>query len=499
VTVIIYRIRLHPLSKYPGPYLARFTDWYSVYHCALGDRHIDFYRLHQRYGPIVRYGPHRISINTNTALRDVYHVRANVQRSTLFNVFSHFFKVSTVLTTISRKVHVSKRRIMTEALNATTMKGTEEVTLENIRFFCDRMLDASPEKSREWSSGRNMTLWCGWLLTDISGDAIFHKSWNMLRSTENRDIFHILGEGAGGLVMVGHMPDILKLKIDRILFRKATEGTYKYQKVAAEQSDWRLQQAENIKDPDIFGSLMNTKDPETGRSLTREELIGEAGFLIIAGSDTTASAVTATIFYLLHYPQCLEIARKEVDQHFPNIEDIRSGESLTACKYLYACITEAMRLCPSVGGITPREVMDGGIVIDNQEFPAGTELGVPHYALQHMEEYFPQPFSYVPTRWLLASQHEDGVPLEEWKLANSAFAAFGVGRTQCIGKVQAYSRAMTIIARLLRLFDMRLDPDSSIGEGNPVLGEGRHRKNEFQTWDQFTSRHDGPMVQFRPR
>jgi hypothetical protein len=40
----------HPLAKYPGPWWAGLTDWYSVYHIFKGDRHLDFYRLHERYG-----------------------------------------------------------------------------------------------------------------------------------------------------------------------------------------------------------------------------------------------------------------------------------------------------------------------------------------------------------------------------------------------------------------------------------------------------------------
>ena len=48
--IIIYRLYFHPLSHYPGPFWARFTDWYTVYHCYIGDRHLDFYRLHLKYG-----------------------------------------------------------------------------------------------------------------------------------------------------------------------------------------------------------------------------------------------------------------------------------------------------------------------------------------------------------------------------------------------------------------------------------------------------------------
>ena len=48
--VIIYRLTLHPLAKYPGPLLGRLTDWYSVWYRWSGNHHINFYQIHQKYG-----------------------------------------------------------------------------------------------------------------------------------------------------------------------------------------------------------------------------------------------------------------------------------------------------------------------------------------------------------------------------------------------------------------------------------------------------------------
>ena len=173
------------------------------------------------------------------------------------------------------------------------------------------------------------------------------------------------------------------------------------------------------------------------------------------------------------------------------------------CNYLRACIDEALRLSPGVGGILPREVLPEGIDIDGIHFPAGVDVGVPIYAIQHHDAYYPQPFQYIPERWLV----EDNVEprnlrsAESVARAKSAFCPFSVGPRGCVGKGMAYKELMIVVARLVYLFEMRIAPGSTAGEGNPALGEKslRHRKGEFQGLDKFVLQADGPMVQFRLR
>jgi hypothetical protein len=50
VGVVVYRLTLHPLAKYPGPFLAKITDIHLAYHAWKGDRHLQFYRCHEKYG-----------------------------------------------------------------------------------------------------------------------------------------------------------------------------------------------------------------------------------------------------------------------------------------------------------------------------------------------------------------------------------------------------------------------------------------------------------------
>ena len=160
-------------------------------------------------------------------------------------------------------------------------------------------------------------------------------------------------------------------------------------------------------------------------------------------------------------------------------------------------------MTPGVGGILPREVLPGGITVDGKYFPPGVDVGVPIYALQHNSAYHPQPFDYIPERWLVDEEIESpGLgSAEAVALAKSAFCPFGVGPRGCVGKGMAYKELMIVVARLVYMFDMRIAEGTTAGEGNPSLGEGslRHRKGEFQGLDKFVLQADGPMVEFRLR
>ena len=63
----------------------------------------------------------------------------------------------------------------------------------------------------------------------------------------------------------------------------------------------------------------------------------------------------------------------------------------------------------------------------------------------------------------------------------------------------AYAELTTTLARMVYMYDMRLAPGTSLGQGSQSLEYGRRRKAEFQLRDTFTSMKEGPLVQFRPR
>ena len=289
------------------------------------------------------------------------------------------------------------------------------------------------------------------------------------------------------------MQPLLYTRAHRVLFRNLLNGLEQYKAFSRSQCNRRLKHPKHNGITDVFSHLSQAFNPKTQRPLyTRVELGSESSLLIVAGSDTTSTCLAATFFYLLHNPRALSLAQNEIDKTFQCLEDIRSGPRLSTCHYLRACINESLRLSPPVGGLMAREVLPGGLEVDGHLFPKGVEIGTPHYALHHDEEYYPEPFLYRPERWLA----EEG---SEAATARSAFCAFSTGPRGCVGKTMAYHELLIVMGRVLWEFDIRLDDVSELRRASDGWKGCRQRADEYQLYDTFASKSIGPQMQFRPR
>ncbi|KAF2666612.1 cytochrome P450 [Microthyrium microscopicum] len=498
---VAWRLTFHPLAGYPGPLLAKVTDLYLAYHAWKGDRHLEFYRCHQKYGPVVRLGPNLLSFNTSTALKSIYGFKSNVRKSDFYTAFPANKQTTNVHSTIDKSLHARKRRVISHAFADSAIKSMEKYVLGNIDTACNIISDDVStkrkamatnyyaEKTDSWSTPRNMARWADWLTFDIMGDLVFGKAFGMLESPQNRFAIDLVSSAAKRHLICGtHLP-IHNYHLDKLLFPAIAAKRTAYMSYSRAQSSARTQLGTDSCDrKDFFFHLLNAHDPETGKGFSPAELWGESNLFIIAGSDTTSTALAATLFYLVHDTSALKSATAEVRAAFANVNEVVAGATLNECEFLRACIDEAMRLSPPVPGALPRKVLEGGLLVDNVHVPAGVDVCVAHYAIHHNEAYYPRPFSYEPSRWMGDSE-----------AAHAAFCAFSVGPRGCIGKGLAYVELMLSMARVLVQFDMRLAPGTSVGEGREDLEEGRKRGTEYQLKDTFTSIKDGPMVQFKGR
>lgn len=228
--VSVYRLTLHPLAKYPGPFLAKITDIHLAYHAWKGDRHLEFWRCHEKYGesndsklktaglqlpgPYVRMGPNTLSSNTNTALKTIYGFNANVRKADFYSAFPVNKNTFNVHSSIDKVAHARKRRVLSHAFSDKAIKSMEKYVLEKVRTFCralpttglDLMDVQKSNSEKDWSSPKNMGEYSDWLAFDVMGELAFGKSFDMIERPDNRFASTLLGNAAHRHLIVSTSP-----------------------------------------------------------------------------------------------------------------------------------------------------------------------------------------------------------------------------------------------------------------------------------------------------
>jgi cytochrome P450 len=118
---------------------------------------------------------------------------------------------------------------------------------------------------------------------------------------------------------------------------------------------------------DMMGSFLR-------HGLSKEQTGSEVVLQILAGSDTTATAVRSVFLHILSSPTIYSRLMQEIEQT-PIAGEVISDVEARRMKYLQACIKEGLRITPPVSGLFSHEVPFGGDTIDGYFVPAGTRIG----------------------------------------------------------------------------------------------------------------------------
>ncbi|OQE74125.1 hypothetical protein PENNAL_c0084G11992 [Penicillium nalgiovense] len=487
LAIIVYRIWFHPLAKFPGPVLAKVTNLYGGYYAWRGDLHLDMMRCHEKYGDIVRYAPNRVLFNSNTGLKEIYAFTKQVQKSAAYGAMVH--RAPNTLTLIDKKQHGRKRRTIAQGFGDNALRGFEDTIMGLVRTFCDSLVQDT--SAGEWSSPQNMAKWSNYLTFDIMSSVIFGESFDLIGSPENRHIVQSIEDSnvrTGVLLQAG---ELSTRRLDRKLFPEAIAGRNIFIRFVNQLLKKRMS-VKPLKRSDVFSFLLDAVDPETKQGFTPAEIGAESTTMIVAGSDTTSTAIASIFFYLCRYPDIYERVKTEVRAVFPDPNDVSLGAGLTECVFLRACIDETLRMSPPASSSLWREVIQDGVMIDGHVIPRGYDVGTCIYAVHHNAEYYPQPFEYRPDRWL---DEPDKV-----QLARSAFTPFSIGPRSCLGKGLALTELSLTMAYLLSKYDFRPAPGTEhVGGGSASQGPGRSREGEYQLHDHVTAAKNGPIVQLRLR
>lgn len=150
--------------------------------------------------------------------------------------------------------------------------------------------------------------------------------------------------------------------------------------------------------------------------------------LSIAGSDTTATAIRATILHIITNPRVNERLLEEI-RDASITTDVISDAKARTMPYLQAVIKEGLRIWPPVAGLQSKEAPPQGDTWKGVFIPGGTRIGYCAWGIYRDEELWGKDAGELrPERWLNA----DEAKLKE--MESTLDLIFSYGRWQCLGR-----------------------------------------------------------------
>ena len=199
-------------------------------------------------------------------------------------------------------------------------------------------------------------------------------------------------------------------------------------------------------DAPLVHALIAATDPETGRSIADDDIINDLLIFMLAGHDTTATALTYALWMLGHHPDVQDRVAAEAGQ----IGDREiTPDDVPRLGYTVQVLHEAMRLCPPAAGVGRMAVRD--FAVDGYRVQAGSLVLVGIYAVHRDPAFWPEPLEFDPDRFSPGAAKAR----DRWQ-----FIPFAGGSRSCIGEHFARLETTLALATIVRSKEIRsLDDD----------------------------------------
>lgn len=211
---------------------------------------------------------------------------------------------------------------------------------------------------------------------------------------------------------------------------------------------------------DILGQIMQARDRDSGAPMSDQQLAREVMTLAVAGHETTAGMINWMWRLLAEAPEVQTRVAEELDrQPWGEIPEVAA---LTGYAYTRRVIDEVLRLYPPLWLMTRKAADDDAL--GDFHIPAGTEIYISPYLIQHSPHLWEAPEVFDPDRPALVRSELGRTEPDRHELA---LCPFGAGPRNCIGEAFARAEIQThlmMFARRLRLScdDLR-PPEISTG------------------------------------
>lgn len=428
--IVLYSAATSPLRDIPGPTAARFTKLWYFNSIWKGQAHLENILLHRKwanrgdhYAPIVRLGPNLYSITS--AEKNVYGINSQMPKSDWYDGWRHPNPDRwTLFSDRDMKRHAETRRKFQSMFSMSSLLHYEKFADDVQETFQQRLSEMT-----NTGTAVNMHHWLQCYAFDVIGCITYGQRFGFL--DEGKDIENCIASlnsmavysTLAGVYAWAH-PYMYKL-VEKLPGSGAAGRNYIMSFVQTRMEERETQRKAPEKEAvaisetstrDFLDLVMDAEeDPDKGMTRYNVYMMGLSN--VIAGSDTTSTALSGILWHLTAYPDAMARLREELDQ------TMREGK-MTASRitfkesqnlpYLQACIKEGLRMCSPTGLPMWRVVPKGGAEIMGRFFPEGSKVGINIWTAHYNKEVWGQDaLRFRPERWLEAAKDSEHLKMLE--------------------------------------------------------------------------------------
>ncbi|KAI9928681.1 hypothetical protein ASPWEDRAFT_180261 [Aspergillus wentii DTO 134E9] len=443
----IYRLYLHPLSKFPGPRLTAITHLYEFYYDAVkgGKFMWEVERMHEQYGPIVRINPRELHIKDPHFFDRIYTSKRQEKDKYMVRIFASPLSAAA---TVDHDLHRMRRELVNPFFSKRSVMALEHLVQDKIEKAASRLEQAHKDGTVVSVDGLFAAL-----TADVISHYTFGETMRILDTNDLRNDFREAVVGAGEMCHLGRFfgffQSILEYAPDLIeRVQPSAKGLFDSKRMLANRAEATMkgdfgESAGGMRT--IFDSLLDKSVPESERAIARVR--DEAMTVLAAGTETTARVLAVGTFHLYRDREMMIWLREEVRQVMPEPTSSVPLSQLEKLPYLTAVINESLRMSHSVSIRLPR-VAPTPIEYKDYTIPPGTPVSQILYFMHTDPSIFPDPHTFNPSRWINAS--DKGERLTKF------LVPFTKGPRICVGMNLAFSELYQMFAVLVRRFDLEI-------------------------------------------
>ncbi|GGM33987.1 cytochrome P450 [Longimycelium tulufanense] len=184
---------------------------------------------------------------------------------------------------------------------------------------------------------------------------------------------------------------------------------------------------------DLLSTLIFSRDKETGEGMSDRQVLDEVITLLIAGTQTSALALSWFFYEIARHPGVERRLHAEVDDVVGPGPEV-TFDDVSALTYTHQVANEILRKY-SAWLLMRRSTAD--VSLDGIDLPAGSELAFSPYAFHHDPRFFRDPERFDPDRW---------APDRVTEVPRDTFLPFGSGMHHCPGHHFAHAEIAITVA-----------------------------------------------------